>query len=114
MAKKVSYYRNKADRVFQIWFVAKNPYCEVCGKPTSCGHHFFPKSSATSLRYEENNMIPVCVGCHLGFHSARGSESNGIIIEKRGLDWFKELRKTKETITKVGIVYYKTIIQSII
>ncbi len=110
MSKKVSYYRNKADKAFQIWFVARHPYCEISGEPTSCGHHFIPKSTATSLRYEEENMIAVSMGVHLGFHSARGSEYNGIIIGNRGLDWFKDLRKRKEVITKVGIPYYKEII----
>jgi len=111
MAKKISYYRNKADKLFQIWFRAKYPNCELCEKPSICGHHFFPKSSSSALRYEEENMIPVCVGCHLGFHSARASQFIGAIIKSRGQDWFDQLTRRRTKIMKVGVKYYKEIIE---
>lgn len=56
------------DKKFQQYFVEKNPFCFFCGKPTSCGHHIKTKGSHPELRYEESNLCPVCVECHLKIH----------------------------------------------
>jgi 5-methylcytosine-specific restriction endonuclease McrA len=108
---KLSYYRNKADKALQQSLYKINKNCLICGKPTSCHHHFFPKSSSSALRYEEDNMIPVCVGCHLGFHSSRSAEFVGRTIEKKGLDWFNDLQRKKSRIIKPNKKYYESIIK---
>ena len=107
MAKKISYYRNKADKALQKSLIKINQFCEICGKPTSCHHHFYPKSSCSALRYEEDNMIPVCVGCHLGFHSNRSADFIGRTIEKRGIDWFNNLQRIRSRIIKPTKKYYE-------
>jgi 5-methylcytosine-specific restriction endonuclease McrA len=106
---KLSYYRNRADKALQKSLTAINKNCELCSKPVSCMHHFYPKSSCSALRYEEDNMIPVCVGCHLGFHSNRSADFIGRTIERRGLDWFNGLQKMRNRIVKPTIQYYKDI-----
>lgn len=112
MSKKISYYRKKADRLFQIYIVNKYPKCELCNGKTICGHHFITKAASSALRYEEENMIPVD-NCHLKFHSKFGSEMNGIIIEKRGIEWFKRLRTKKEVYQNINIGYYLEIIKEL-
>lgn len=109
--KKVSYYRNRADGLFQKYLCNKNKRCECCGQTVSCHHHFFPKSVSSSLRYDEDNMIPVCVGCHLGFHSARASQFIAGTILRRGEEWYKKLLVKKYILIKTGIKYYKKIIE---
>jgi 5-methylcytosine-specific restriction endonuclease McrA len=79
----------------------------MCGKPTACGHHFIPKSASSALRYNPLNMVPVCAGCHLKFHSKHSAEIIGRIIEKRGVDWFKSIQKEKVKIIKTNTEYYK-------
>lgn len=107
---KVSTLRNKADKLFQEYLRDKNKYCEMCGKPLSTHHHFYPKSSSSALRYVEENMISVCVGCHLGFHSNRSSDFTGRLIKQRGIKWFNSLQLKRSVITKATIGYYKEII----
>jgi len=105
--KKISYYRNRADKALQKAITKLHPLCELCGKPVSCGHHLFPKSSSSALRYEEDNIIPVCVGCHLGFHSNRSADFIGRTIEKRGIDWFNNLQRIRSRVVKATKKYYE-------
>jgi len=110
MAKKIAYYRKKADKLFQQWFISKNSQCELCLNVATCGHHFVTKAASSALRYEEKNMIPVCTGCHLGFHSSRASDFIGRIVLLRGAKWFQYLQLSKYKISKINIGYYKDII----
>ena len=111
MANTYSYYKKKCDRLFQDWFTSQNPVCEICGKATTVGHHFITKGASFSLRYEPNNMIPCCTGCHLGFHSSRSSQFIAKTIMKRGNDWYKDLERKKSVIQKESVGYYKSIIK---
>ena len=110
MKNKLAYFRKKADRLMQDYFTKKYPNCEMCGKPVSCMHHFHPKSVSSALRYYEPNLIPVCNGCHLGFHSQRSAQMASRLIAKRGVEWSNDLLKKKEQIIKTNQTYYKEII----
>ena len=105
--------RNRADKLFQITFVKQNPHCECCGKRTFCGHHYVSKGASSSLRYQEINMIPVCVGCHLKFHSMHAPEMNSQTTLYRGEGWFEELKEKRKTEIKVGVNYYRSIIEDL-
>ena len=111
--KSVSYYRNRADRVFQDWFTKENPKCEMCGNESVCGHHFHTKGNSSRLRYEPDNMIPVCSGCHLSFHSKRSAEITSRLIAQRGIDWSNNLLVMKRDLSlRAGtLTYYKSIIE---
>jgi 5-methylcytosine-specific restriction endonuclease McrA len=112
-SKSSSYYRNLADRLFQDWFTKENPKCEMCGNPSVCGHHFHTKGNSSRLRYEPDNMIPVCSGCHLSFHSKRSAEITSRLIAQRGIDWSNNLLEMKRDLSlRTGTVaYYKMIIE---
>ena len=112
MANSKKYYRIKADRLFQNWFTKENPYCEMCGQPSVCGHHFHTKGNSSRLRYEPENMIPVCSSCHLSFHSKRSAEIISRLVVKRGLEWVNHLLEMKRdmSIKTNTIGYYKEII----
>jgi len=112
--------RNKlekqADTLLQKNIVKKYPYCEVCRQPTQCGHHFIEKSKSNRLRYEEDNIIPVCLSCHCKIHN-RFSYSLGsydiidFIIKKRGKKWFNKLQKTRHELVKTDGNWYKNHIE---
>jgi 5-methylcytosine-specific restriction endonuclease McrA len=99
MANRKKYYRDKADRVFQDWFTKENPICEMCGRPSVCGHHFHTKGNSSRLRYEPDNMIPVCSACHLSFHSKRSAEITSRLIAKRGIEWSNKLLEMKRDLS---------------
>lgn len=83
--------------------------CEVCGKPISCLHHFFPKSVSSRLRYDWDNLIPICNGCHMRHHQANDPTIHGTIIKKRGQAWYDFLLKKKYETVRVNVEYYKYI-----
>ena len=103
--------RKDADSLLQEVGRLTNDRCVICGRPYSCLHHFFPKSSCSALRYDLDNCIPVCNGCHLGFHSKRSAYFIGKIVCVRGKEWFESLEKKKVSYLKVNIGYYKDIIK---
>jgi hypothetical protein len=108
--KKISYYRNKADKAFQTYITNKYPRCEMCCSKVSCGHHIITKGASSALRYEEVNMCPVCMGCHLKFHSKFSSEMIARLVLKRGEDWFNDLLQKKYNLVKPSKGYYEEII----
>ena len=107
MAKKISYYRNKADTAMQEHYREKELSCESCGKPATTMHHFFTKASSSYLRHDERNLIPICHGCHMAHHVKYDPRIHLNIIEKRGFDWYYELLQLQAKIFKPTIGYYK-------
>ena len=65
--------------------------CEVCGKSASLGHHFFTKSSYGHLRYDIDNGISLCMGCHFTLHNKQDTMITLKIIKKRGQNWLNSL-----------------------
>lgn len=77
--------------------------CEYCGGIKALNsHHIFSRSNM-SLRWDENNGICLCALHHvLGLFSAHKAplEFAEWIKEKRGDDWYNQLRDTSKIITK--------------
>ena len=101
------YYRNKADKLLQEYIKTKYKYCLVCGKPVSCGHHYFPKSNSNALRYYLPNKIPICRDCHCLVH-AQPHLINPKIDFKLSSDWYDGLLEVKRTGVKANLDWYKT------
>lgn len=110
MAKTIAYYRNKADKAFQEWGRRKYKKCLICPKPLSCLHHYYPKSTSSALRYDEDNGIAICVGDHFRHHNGDPSIQNKI-NEVKGAEWLKRLKLKKNKIIKLSIGYYRDIIE---
>ena len=107
--------RNKleklADTLLQKLIRKLYPRCFVCGQETQCGHHFIEKSKSNRLRYELENIIPVCLSCHSKIHN-RFSYSLGaydiidFIIKKKGRKWFNNLQKLRHELVKTDELFY--------
>lgn len=93
--------KRKADRLLQELVRSLYQYCEVCGKEMNCGHHYFPKSMADILRYDLENIIPLCNGCHVQHH-AGNPDIHSKVLELRGKEWEDNLRIKKERAKKEG------------
>lgn len=83
------------------------PKCEVCGKPMSCLHHYYPKSVSARLRYDWDNLIPICNGCHMRHHQAGDPNIHNTVNKKRGNAWLTTLQKKKNEYIKVNKEYYQ-------
>lgn len=111
MSKSIKYYRNKADKKLQN--VGREIYkeCYVCGGEYSCLHHFITKGRSSRLRYDWDNLIPICHHCHSLHHSFGDAKIHAIIQKKKGNNWLNELLvKDRETVS-VSIKFYKDTIK---
>jgi 5-methylcytosine-specific restriction endonuclease McrA len=80
--------------------------CEYCGKSGRMNaHHIFSRSNL-SVRWDLDNGICLCVGCHVfanhSFHKAP-AESIEWLKLNRGEEWYDALRlKAKASIKTIG------------
>ena len=111
--KAISYYRNKADRLLQETVRKLSKRCLICGGELSCGHHFFPKSMSNYLRYNMENIIPICVGCHLRHHSG-SPEIHATVLRIKGQDWYDNLEREKNKAIREGFKFNKMHLEYVI
>jgi len=98
--------RNKTDKLLTPWICGKNKTCLLCGKKSLVAHHHIHKSQSSRLRYEENNLIPLCHGCHCKLHHNESYWAS-IIVQKKGLKWFKKLDLLKRELVKTDRYFYE-------
>ena len=112
--KKKRILRHRCDKLLQEVVRSLNNKCLVCGKIISCGHHYFPKSTSSALRYDLENIIPLCVGCHFSHHNGN-PEIHNAINEIKGKEWLENLRiKKKNLFIKESLEYYQNIEKSLL
>lgn len=118
MARKITY--KGIQKKFHEWWreeVYKNAKykCEVCGKKETLNPHHIITKRNLSTRFYIPNGCCLCSGCHvLNNKSAHkdGLWFSDFIREKRGEDWYKDLRnQANKTFKKYDIEQlYKEII----
>ena len=84
--------RSIADK---LWYEAYlKDECEVCGERGYLqAHHFYYKGSYGYFRYSQDNHITLCRKCHFILHHQDPKKITEQIIDKRGQEWYNELRK---------------------
>lgn len=101
--------RNKCDKLLTPIIKKMYPMCLLqapnCYGFTQVAHHHIHKSKSTRLRYEIDNLIPLCNHCHLVLHNNESYWASKV-IEKRGIAWFQGIDKTKNEIVKADVYYY--------
>lgn len=102
--------RNKCDKLLTPIIKEMHPYCflqmaENCEKYTQVAHHHVLKSKCTALRYEIENLIPLCNRCHMLLHSHETFYSS-VIVERKGLEWWEKLKKRKNEEVKADVHFY--------
>lgn len=97
--------RNQADKLLTPLIIKMYPKCLLCNNPTQVAHHHIHKSKSTRLRYEINNLVPLCHSCHLALHMNESYHASRI-VEIRGLDWFRDLERMKNEIVKADVLWY--------
>lgn len=75
----------------------KHPRCLLCGGDTQVAHHHVHKSKSLNLRYDEENLIPLCNPCHLKLHYNESYWASKV-VEKKGMEWFRNLDAKKDVI----------------
>ena len=90
--------------------------CEVCRKTTPLNaHHFY---SIRVVRWDVDNGFCLCVGCHVfsSKFSAHKTPAEFVewAIEKRGIQWYEDLKERKNSLIKYRDDDYKDLLQKII
>lgn len=98
--------RNKADKLLTPIIKKMHPQCLLCGGETQVAHHHVHKSKSTRLRYEIDNLIPLCHECHIRLHMNESFWASKIVTIK-GMDWFRRVEKMGQEIVKADIHWYK-------
>ena len=104
--------RKKTDKILQE--VGRKLYnsCYVCGRPYSCLHHFITKGRSNRLRFDWDNLIPICSHCHALHHQFKDSTIHATIQLKKGDEWIKSLILKKGEYVNISIKYYNNIIEN--
>lgn len=102
---KVSTVRNKCDNLLTPIIKKMHEHCLLCGGPTQVAHHHVHKSKSTRLRYEIDNLIPLCGSCHVKLHQNE-SYWGSKVTEIRGLEWFQRIDRLGRETVKADVHYY--------
>lgn len=97
--------RKKADDLLTPIVIKLNPRCMLCGMSSQVAHHHVHKSKSTRLRYELDNLIPLCHSCHLKLHHNESYWAS-VIVRKKGQSWFDRLDRVGQEIVKADVYYY--------
>lgn len=80
-------------------------FSDKCTKDTQVAHHHVHKSKSTLLRYDFDNLIPLCHHCHLMLHHNESYWASKI-VQIKGISWFKELDIKKHQTVKADVIWY--------
>lgn len=97
--------RNKCDALLTPIVKLMFPYCLLTDEPTQVAHHHVHKSKSNALRYYIPNLIPLTHTSHLALHMNESYWASKI-VQIRGIAWFEELERIKQTTVKTDIYWY--------
>lgn len=111
----VSTTRNKADKLLTPIIKAQFKKCLLCpfagrNNDTQVAHHHVHKSQSTRLRYELDNLIPLCNPCHQMLHNNESYWASKI-VQLRGIEWFEKLERMKHETVKADVHFYLAAIE---
>lgn len=113
--KSIGLLKRICDALLQSLVRAKNAHCEACGAKCQVAHHWIEKSRSSYLRYNLDNLIPLCNSCHSKIHNIFGNNVVGglnvaeIIIKRRGLAWKKRMDRLQPTYQKVDRIWLENV-----
>ena len=101
--------QKKCDKLLQELGREVYKKCGLCGGTYSCLHHFITKGASNNLRYDWDNLIPVCQKCHFTFHTKDDPEVYESMIEWLGMDRLNRIKAKRRQYVKTDTAYYKNI-----
>ena len=101
--------QKQCDSLMQETGRKRFPKSLISGLPTQVLHHFVPKSVSSMLRYDWDNLIPLTNAEHCRLHQSPDPTTNARILEIKGMDWFKELKKRSVMYHKVNVAMYEEV-----
>lgn len=107
-SQKMARLRRKCDALLQEIYVPRNPKCLLCFNPTYTMHHFIEKACSSYLRYDEKNLIPLCMSHHYQIHFSKTAGGLKARIHAiMGMTWTKYIARNSQKTIKVNLGYYQ-------
>lgn len=81
---------------FEIIHLIYNETCAACGRIGGCsGHHFFGQKAYPSVKFDLDNGVLLCIGCHIMKVHRKGQTeiARDALIMRIGIDRFEALKK---------------------
>jgi 5-methylcytosine-specific restriction endonuclease McrA len=103
----MKYTQKKCDSLLTPIVKKLHPKCLLCSNETQVAHHFIKKSVSSNLRYNIDNLIPLCSACHFRLHFNDEGLWNGRIALIKGKEWLDNLEKNKKATLKCDCIYYE-------
>ena len=92
--------------------------CEKCAKLSPLNAHHFYSRSVRSVRWDTDNGFCLCVGCHVfsSNFSAHKTPAEFVewAIDRRGDEWYNELKDKKNTLSQYKDVDFEELMGSIL
>jgi len=104
------------DRLFSKYIRARDQYCQRCGSPRSLQCSHFWGRAKKSVRFDEENCIALCFGCHafLGAHPALHRD---FFLERLGQERYDLLEARAYQVGKPDVaaltLYYNSKIEEV-
>lgn len=116
--RNLTWYKKKLDSAYSRWIRLKDAEdkmvrCFTCGKTlhwkdSQCGHYVHRRHN--SLRYDERNTKPQCVGCNM-FGGGKLDDFAYHLTQVYGTDIIETLHKVKQEHRKFTIGELKVMIE---
>lgn len=102
--------RNKCDKLLTPIIKEMYPVCllrgsTTCNYYTQVAHHHVHKSRSSRLRYDIENLIPLCHACHKMLHHDE-SFWGAKVAQIKGSEWFQYIEKAKQETVKTDVHFY--------
>lgn len=117
--KTVAQLKKKLDEVFSKHIRTKfsregKCACYTCSKvflikDIQCGH--FVSRTYTSVRWDENNCRPQCVGCNI-FGGGRPLDFEEHLVKDIGVEKVNELKRARHTVVRLTHGYLQDLIET--
>ena len=104
---------SQADKLLQLKFCPLNHNCIVCGATGVVGHHYIFKSQSHMLRFDMDNLVPLCPGCHTRLHFSGDPMIVQTILKKKGMAWADQLQEKRKTLVKFNKGFISSIIKDL-
>ena len=82
---------NKADKMFSQYIRNRDGRCLKCGKQGILHCHHIISRSCKAVRWDEDNAISLCPGCHRNWGHANPLEVAEFMQIRLGIDEYREL-----------------------
>ena len=113
MTKRKKPLINKADKLFSAFIRKRDGHCVKCGKSGLLHCHHIISRSAKSVRWDEDNAIALCPGCHRNWAHANPLGVAEFMRIRLGQERYWGLIVRANTPIPLTVAHYEEVIEQL-